>query len=294
MSQPKSAKSDVSNQPKQSKPDVSNQSKPDVSNQPKPSKSDVNNLPKPSVRRKVELQTLRISDESERQLYETLKQIYGKSFKLSDASHFQNKKTNLGKQYWMERGDLVIRQVIDYSSRDSTPKTQAQLTKHFATSRLESYSFYSLHCSEALDHTNGDVGKALEILFEKYYRVQDPSKGCDTQDLDVNDLLNMREEEKCALEAIYGDAFVQKIKNQLWSVTLNLDYLIDKDEEERVVESKTKPPSKNVCRLFSSGKCRFGAKCRFLHQQPEAIKTIKKAVAADSSFTLEIRFPEGK
>ncbi|XP_015111044.1 putative ATP-dependent RNA helicase DHX57 isoform X2 [Diachasma alloeum] len=229
------------------------------------SKLDVNNQPKPAVRCKVELQTLRISEESERQLYETLKQIYGDSFKLSDASHYQNKRTNLGKQYWMERGDLVIRGVVDYSSREAAPKTHAQLTKHFATSKLESYSYYSLHCAEALDHTDGDVGKALEILFEKYYRVHDLSKICGAQDFDVNDLLSVREEEKCALEAIYGDSFVQTIKNRLWTVTL---------------------------KLFLTGKCRFGAKCRFLHQQPESLKHAKKFVEPDPSFTLEIRFPE--
>ncbi|XP_063993433.1 putative ATP-dependent RNA helicase DHX57 [Diachasmimorpha longicaudata] len=254
--------------------------------------SEAASTPKPGPRRKVELQTLRISDESERQLYETLKQIYGNSFKLSDASEYQTKRTNLGSKYWMERGDLVIKGVVDYSSRESTPKTHAQLVKHFATSKLESYSYHSLHCAEALDHTNGDVGKALEILFEKYYRVKDLSRVSSPQDLDVNDLLTMRDEEKCALEAIYGDSFIEKIKNRLWTVTLNLDYLIDKYDREVVVESKPKTPSKNICRLFMTGKCRFAGKCRFLHQQPEAVKQIKNAVETDSSFTLEVRFPD--
>uniref|UniRef100_A0A0C9QYM5 Putative ATP-dependent RNA helicase DHX57 n=1 Tax=Fopius arisanus TaxID=64838 RepID=A0A0C9QYM5_9HYME len=258
----------------------------------KSSKSDVSSQSKPSLHRKVELQTLRISDESERELYETLKQIYGESFKLSDASEYQNKKTNLGKQYWMERGDLVIRGVIDYSSREATPKTQAQLTKHFAMSRLESYSYHSLHCSEALEHVQGDVGKALEILFEKYYKVDRLSKICDTQDYDVNDLLNAREDEKSALEAIYGESFAQKIKDQLWTITLKLDYLIDSSDEEVVLEKKPQAVNKNVCRLFLTGKCRFGMKCRFLHQQPEPIKESKKSFKQDSSFTLEIRFPE--
>lgn len=105
---------------------------------------------------------LRITDESEKQLYETLKHIYGavsipygrnllcneenitrsfslQSFQLADASEYKDKKSNLGKQYWMERGNLVIKGVVDYSSREKTPKSHEQITRQFATSKLESY-----------------------------------------------------------------------------------------------------------------------------------------------------------
>lgn len=39
----------------------------------------------------------------------------------------------------MERGNLVIKGIVDYSSKDSTPKSQEQITRQFATSKLESY-----------------------------------------------------------------------------------------------------------------------------------------------------------
>lgn len=39
----------------------------------------------------------------------------------------------------MERGNLVIKGIVDYSSKDTTPKTQEQITRQFATSKLESY-----------------------------------------------------------------------------------------------------------------------------------------------------------
>lgn len=94
---------------------------------------------KPKSSRKVELQTLRIPPESEKLLYETLKHIYGSSFKLCDASEYKDKKSNLQSRYWMDRGNLVIRGVVDYSSKNTTPKTQIELTKHFAISKLESY-----------------------------------------------------------------------------------------------------------------------------------------------------------
>lgn len=60
-------------------------------------------------------------------------------FKLSDISELQIKTSNLDKQYWMERGNLVVKGIVDYSSKDTTPKTQDEITKQFATSKLESY-----------------------------------------------------------------------------------------------------------------------------------------------------------
>lgn len=120
----------------------------------------------PRVNRKVELQTLRVAEESEKQLYETLKHIYGpvrilflllssqtckvlyiilicvQDFKLCDPSEFKDKSNkNLSKQFWLERGNLVIKGVVDYSSTENKPKTQDQITRQFATARLESYRY---------------------------------------------------------------------------------------------------------------------------------------------------------
>ncbi|KAK2582488.1 hypothetical protein KPH14_004791 [Odynerus spinipes] len=238
---------------------------------------------------KVELQTLRLSDESEKQLYDTLKQIYGSSFKLYDASEFTNKKSSLGKQYWMERGNLVIKGIVDYSAKDNTPKTHDQITRQFATCRLETYSFHSSHCAEALIHTNGDMGKALEILFSKYYGVENESRDIPYLDsLDTKELLERKREEKEALESIYADAFCEKIKNQIWMVQLNLDYLVNA-KKDNAIPKKEKKPEKEICRLFLHKKCRFGIKCRFLHQQPEPPKVVSRI---EPAFTLEIRFPQ--
>ncbi|XP_008555927.1 putative ATP-dependent RNA helicase DHX57 [Microplitis demolitor] len=256
-------------------------------------------------RLKVELQTLRISEESERQLFNTLKHVYGPSFKLNDVSNFEdNKKSKLDGQYWMERGDLVIRGVVDYSSKNPTPKGNAALTQRFASSKLESYSFHPNHCLEALSHAEGDFGRALEILFEKYYQVKPVNTGDADgfSEEDLNDILEKRDDEKQALESIYSEMFVEKIKNRLWLVKLKLDYLLRKKSDDSDDKTAKKNDRKNnnsnnskrndVCRLFVSGKCRFADRCKFLHQQPEQ-KKIETAVKEDSEFILEIRFPEG-
>ncbi|XP_015438382.1 PREDICTED: putative ATP-dependent RNA helicase DHX57 [Dufourea novaeangliae] len=253
-----------------------------------------NESPRISSKLKVELQTLRISEESERQLYDTLKHIYGSSFKLSDASEFEIKKSNLEKQYWVERGNLVIKGIVDYSSKDTTPKTQEQITRQFATNKLESYGFHQSHCIEALIHSKDDMGKALEVLFYKYYGIENIVRSKVSNDTDTTDMLERRQDEKEALESIYGDMFTEKIKNQIWTVQVELDYLVRNVEIEqeisRIKQQQEKIKEKEVCRLFILKKCRFGNKCRFLHQQPQVLKMPERE---DPNFTLEIRFPEG-
>ncbi|XP_076282240.1 putative ATP-dependent RNA helicase DHX57 [Lasioglossum baleicum] len=244
---------------------------------------------------KVELQTLRISEESERQLYDTLKHIYGSSFKLSDASEFENKKSNLEKQYWVERGNLVIKGIVDYSSKDITPKTEEQITRQFAIVKLESYGFHQSHCVEALIYTKGDMGKALEILFSKYYLVENTVENKASNNADTTDFLEIRQDEKEALESIYEEMFTEKIKNQIWTVQVRLDYLVRNDEIEQEIrqiklQHEKEKEKKEVCKLFINKKCKFGKKCRFLHQQPQVLKMPERE---DPQFTLEIRFPEG-
>ncbi|XP_011138730.1 putative ATP-dependent RNA helicase DHX57 isoform X2 [Harpegnathos saltator] len=240
---------------------------------------------------KVEMQTLQIPEESERQLYDTLKYIYGTKFKLSDASEYENKKSNLNKQYWMERGNLVVKGIVDYSSKDTIPKNEEQIIREFATSKLESYGFHASHCTEALMHTDGDLGKALEVLFYKYYGIEDIPQNKDSENVDEANLLEQLCEEKEIMESIYGDAFHEKIKNRIWTVQLKLNYLINNQEIVEVVVKEKKEKEREICRLFLRNKCRFADKCRFLHQLPK--KVSNAPIQEDPCFTLEIRFPEG-
>lgn len=169
-------------------------------------------------------------------------------------------------------------------------RSNYQLTIHY---KIFFSSFHTNHCVEALTHTNGDMGKALEVLFHQYYKLEKLPKK-EFQELDLNDLLQKRQEEKEVLASIYGDAFVEKIKNRIWTITLKLNYLFKSEEEEekKIKKSKPKVPLKDICRLYLQGKCKYGIKCRFLHRQPEVEEKPKPKV--DSYFILEIRFPEGK
>lgn len=153
------------------------------------------------------------------------------------------------------------------------------------------FSFHACHCAEALTYTDGDMGKALEVLFHRYYGLQNLPKK-ESKDFDINDLLQKRQDEKEALASIYGEAFVEKIKNQIWTIDLELSYLFEDKEEKREKKPKPKVPLKDICRLYLQGKCKYGIKCRFLHRQPEVEEKPKPKI--NSHFILEIRFPEGK
>lgn len=113
----------------------------------------------------------------------------------------------------------------------------------------------------------------------------------------------MRSDEIAVLESIYETSFQVK-ENNVWCIKMNLDYLTKMYESKDEVKRKdninynqrnqrTKP--KEVCKLFQKGPCRFGAKCKFLHESP----TEKLQVNSDSSekqnviiYELEVRVPE--
>lgn len=136
------------------------------------------------------------------------------------------------------------------------------------------------------------MGKALEILFEKYYRVEKNEENL--ENFETQDLLERRGDEKSAMESIYGESFTETIKNRIWHVKLNLPFLSE-NGAEKIVEKKEIRSAKNVCRLFQNGKCRFAQKCKFLHISPEQRNENfeKLGPPLDFFYTLEIRFPTG-
>ncbi|KOB78447.1 putative ATP-dependent RNA helicase [Operophtera brumata] len=204
--------------------------------------------------------------------------------RLNSDSQKLDKGTNLGNRYWMERGNLIVQGGCDYSitTKPDIQTSEARL-RAFALSKLE------------------NVEKALEILFMKYFRV-------DTQDKpeevpSMPELLEMRSDEVAVLESIYETSFQVK-ENNIWSVKLNLDYLTKMYENKDVAKRKdninynqrnqrTKP--KEVCKLFLKGPCRFGAKCKFLHEVHAEKKMADDSESSEKqnvTFELEIRLTE--
>ncbi|KAJ0176215.1 hypothetical protein K1T71_008389 [Dendrolimus kikuchii] len=248
---------------------------------------------------KVEMQTIRLNPDSQKLVLDTLRFIHGPNFKLGSASVYKDKGTNLSNRYWMERGNLVVQGGCDYSLhiKPDIETSEARL-RAFALAKLEKYNFHKPHCAEALEMAAENVQKALEILFYKYFKV-DPEIKPDNPP-PISELIEMRNDEKAVLESIYDTSFRVK-DNNVWNMKLNLDYLTKMYENKNIeapkkkvninYSNKTKP--KEVCKLFLKGPCRFGAKCKFLHEvkvEDEVEKCVEETKKI--AYELEIWFPE--
>ncbi|KAL0878613.1 hypothetical protein ABMA27_003692 [Loxostege sticticalis] len=252
---------------------------------------------------KVEMQTVRLNPDSQKLVLDTLRFIHGPDFKLGTASLYKDKGTNLSNRYWMERGNLVVQGGCDYSLtvKPDIESSEARL-RAFALAKLEKYNFHKAHCAEALEVAAENVEKALEILFMKYFKVEAQEKPDNIPS--QAELLEMRSDEKAVLESIYDTSF--KVKdNNVWTVKLDLAYLTKMYENKELELPKTKKninynnnfktKPKEVCKLYLKGPCRFGAKCKFLHESKEekeknSIEDVKENLKI--TYELEIRFQE--
>ncbi|XP_068628246.1 putative ATP-dependent RNA helicase DHX57 [Battus philenor] len=250
---------------------------------------------------KVEMQTIRLSSDSQKLVLDTLRFIHGPDFKLGSASIYKDKGSNLSNRYWMERGNLVVQGGCDYSlaPKPDIETSEARL-RAFALAKLEKYNFHKAHCAEALDVAGENVDKALEILFYKYFKVNLQNKPDDLPP--ISDLLEMRMDEKAVLESIYDSSFKVKESN-LWCVYVNLDYITKMYDNSELVSSKKEninynsnvKKKKEVCKLYLKGPCRFGTKCRFLHEvntENDPPKELETKTIESITYELEIRFPD--
>lgn len=155
-----------------------------------------------------------------------------------------------------------------------------------------SYGFHRNHCEEAMEYTKGNLEAALNLLYSKYMQIE--SKTMMDHGMLPNELLEQRKDEKGVLESIYETTFKEKVTNYVWVITFHLEYIVNllrpaKPVRRQINHAKVK--KKAVCRLFLDGNCKYGSKCRFLHEieEPEKVSDVHLNTYA---FDLEIRFPE--
>lgn len=171
------------------------------------------------------------------------------------------------------------------------------------------YGFDSERCRTVLRSCNGNIGASLEHLLlqcfaERYgEKMQISATAAQTS---REECLEQRQEEAFALRSIYGEKFVERIQNRVWTFSLELEYLTN-----RLSKSKQKggcardtatQTSKEICKFYLQGGCKFGSKCRFRHEFPpnHPLRSAKNSV--DDShlrsnrdgpiYELEVRFPE--
>ena len=254
---------------------------------------------KPPERRKVEMQILHMSDQSQQMIIQMLKEIHGSQYKMKDASTYTDAGQKIDRRFWI-KDRLRVTGFFDFS-KEPIEKSEEEKYDEFALKKLESYGFHNSRCIESLNKVNGDVGQAFENLMVNLFELNlEPSIGKD-QNLEED----QKEDEKLAIQSIYGDeALSEKIPGKLWELQLELPSLMD-----LMSESKPKNPKenskmtfemlqrdKNVCQFYLRGHCKFGKKCFKKHQKADQKGVIDdKHLSAhdeDTKFIMEIRFRE--
>uniref|UniRef100_A0A182VRY0 RNA helicase n=1 Tax=Anopheles minimus TaxID=112268 RepID=A0A182VRY0_9DIPT len=279
-------------------------------NEPPPTKQPV----------KVELQVLRLKDESQTLIMDTLRAIHGESFQLGDISKYEDKGGRMKKGFWQDRGNLVIQGGVDFSNIPRTGNSNEDKFRMYAIMKLHSYAFHRSHCEEALDHHNGDVDNALALLFSKYFPPPNDPGPPTAEDHNEDELCTLRADEREVLESIYDKLFVEKEHNRVWQLKFKIDHLLAhspsemkkqaereaqqaEEEKRRMLEAlaKKKKAKREKCWNFAKGKCRYGNRCHYSHEPDESDgeekkggKKVEKTAEEDPNwFFLEIRFPPG-
>lgn len=263
---------------------------------------------------------LRLGEDTQTQILDVLRSIHGSNFCLGDISEYKDRGSKTKNKYWQDRGNLVIQGGYDYSALKSGDLTSDRF-RMYSIMKLESYGFPKSHCIEALEACNSDMDSSLELLYSKYF----PNNSIEIVDgenniYSENELAELREDEKSALESIYDNIFQEKEKGKVWLLTFKIEHLLKfspssvkkKLEKERVEyenqmaaarmkKAKERRPKPEKCRnFFKNGSCRYGTKCLYSHVEindsDDNIKSDKINDNSDgeaNSFFLEIRFPKG-
>ncbi|XP_043658089.1 putative ATP-dependent RNA helicase DHX57 [Drosophila teissieri] len=266
--------------------------------------------------RKTELHVLRLNDESRQMTMDTLRQIHGPDFQLDDISKYKDRGRGghgVKHSYWQDRGTLVVQSVQGVSSTRGNDSDGDRL-RRYALAKLENYGFQAVHCLEAYEHCSGDTEAALLLLYRRYMRIPEKEE-LTLEPPSEQEILDMRADEKEALESIYDKAYEEREANRVWNLKFRIDHLLAHSPSEvrkareavlaaaaaaaqAALDKKKKAPLR--CRNFDrDGTCKFGPKCRFAHlpPQPTESDTPKKDSVDENDnelwFHVEVRFPTG-
>lgn len=249
--------------------------------------------------RKTELHVLRLNDESRQMTMDTLRSIHGPDFRLDDISKYKDRGRGghgVKHSYWQDRGTLMVQSVQGVSSSRGDGSDEDRL-RRYALVKLENYGFQAVHCLEAYEHCSGDTEAALLLLYRRYMRIPE------TEPLEVEppseaEILDMRSDEKEALESIYDKAYEEREPNRVWNLKFRIDHLLAHSPSEvrkareaalaaaaaaaqAELDKKKRSRAPQRCKNFDrDGTCKFGPKCRFAHLPPQAVEaeTSRKGV----------------
>ncbi|XP_064411237.1 putative ATP-dependent RNA helicase DHX57 [Latimeria chalumnae] len=273
--------------------------------------------PRPIPEPRMPLQTIHMTSENQEQVKELLRELQGQELTAQEAEseseeegeEYDELDYRDDHQYWSTTTDVT--EVAESTSFEYLyEEVKKPKVSPFAVPKLCKYGFHKERCVAALELCDGDVGAALEHLLlqcfsDKYgARMQTPKAACGIK---VENCVEQRREEAFALRSIYGENFIERIQNQVWTIKLELEFVTEKFSKIKRNSGPSKPPEpplKGICQYFLKGNCRFGPKCRFKHEVPlkpfsNNNRDPRKEAGCKSNgdtpflYELEIRFPQG-
>ncbi|XP_068262600.1 putative ATP-dependent RNA helicase DHX57 isoform X2 [Nyctibius grandis] len=266
---------------------------------------------RPEVR--MPLQTIHMTSENQRRVKELLQELQGQELapesEVAGSGEDDDEPDYLDdKQCWS----------TDQEVSDIIPRLSAEPAEHrivesevssFAVNKLSRYGFDSERCRTVLRSCNGNIGASLEYLLlqcftESYGEKMQVSATAD--EASQEECLEQRQEEAFVLRSIYGEKFVERIQNRVWTFSLKLEYLANRlsksKQESGCTRNTANQTSKEICKFYLQGGCRFGSKCRFGHELPpdHPLKAARNSVddahlrhnSDGPIYELEVRFPE--
>ncbi|XP_028844467.1 putative ATP-dependent RNA helicase DHX57 [Denticeps clupeoides] len=261
------------------------------------------------------LQKIHMTSKNQLQVTELLRELQTQEFNDPDSEtgsdcdeeeeEFDELDPREEGQFWSTRDDGVEFAETGACEEEPRRRSPEPVATLFALGTLCRYGFDRERSHLVLETGSGDVGETLELLLYQLFseRYGDKALAPTVVPSPVpGDCASLRQEEALALTAIYGERFCQRITDRVWTIDLQLDWLLSAGKRTNSKPKQTSSATQ-VCKFYLKGSgCKFGSRCRFKHQLPGEDKVPPDLQGPSQPgfsstealvYQLEVRFPSG-